>query len=390
MVLDGLKQKHVYRIMISIGGRTRNLQQTTMYAHAVKAAALSFPQIELDWNRQVTSIPEANENIFEIITWYEQPFDGNTPQLYSDEFGTVMTKDWIIDNYMGSCNSMYNKPFTITDGTHYMELTKLENNFNKPVYLNKLEELDYATPCWMTNGGNLPFDSPAWNTPLEYRCTYITVFHDAVTIDVSTKLSLNIYNGSTVGWSHSAINNWPSTGAWLIECAETSGSHTAFSVSVTGQSSGAWCNYLVLYGNPLNAVSWGAYSGTTTTVPIRPKHEIAVHYGGNSTLPYVASTPVVTYYFQDSIVTRGHNHWHDGTTNFPWESLHKVGVITGDVNTLVTKAPLYASSTPSATGGTCDRTIEVSGWYQHSSTNPSTDPWFWWDKSRKTWTYTYP
>jgi hypothetical protein len=276
------------------------------------------------------------------------------------------------------------------------------NAFNTQVHHVDTATLPYKTACWLSRSDyNGPYEPASTNPTNVWQCTYVTAYHDGPSLVNSTQISSNKFNGWTIAYHNSGIFNtygmyngspfdrqW-----WLTEVEEQSnGTHIAHAVEADAAGTGILLQaHPWAFANPYNDTVRGYFNPnyTYTSTYLRPKHEVALHFGGQGTTPMVASpTPFITYYFQDTLRNVGHGAWSNATP----PHLHEPsGVVNPNSTKLVPQIPLYKSSTESATGGTCNRTIvDENGWYQHSSKDPATDPWYWWDYGSYTWTKTYP
>lgn len=321
-------------------------------------------------------------------------FDANTAIVYKDAYGSPLTR-CDIDCY-ALCNQ-FSMTLASKEHSFHMDIPAGTNNvFNETVYPNTNYKLEYSTPCWLSRCDTTGPYEPT--NPLDnwWACTYITAYHDGVSILNSTNVSVNLYGGYTCQFNNSAI--YTGTGDpkpiwWLTEVAETAGTHhVAHAVNLQYPSYSSWiqCHPWII-NVPHNGSSRGISTPqyTYTSTYLRPKHEISVHYGGNGSLPYYAiTTPDVTYHYQDTIRTLGHNAFGNAPITHPhtaaaWSSSHYIPSTTK----LITCAPLYVSLTPNATGGTSDRTMASDGWYQHSSKNVVTDRWWYWHLGSATWTH---
>jgi hypothetical protein len=328
-------------------------------------------------------------------------FDSNTAVIYKDTYGSPLTR-CDVDCYI-LCNQF---TMTIASKSHpyFMTINPGSNNiFNQTVKSINDYRLQYATPCWLSRSDISGPYEPTVPTNNVWKCTYITAFHDGASILNSTNISINKYGGLTCRYNNSVLYNGTGTGDkqwWLTEVEEqANGTHIGHAVNLDVVSFSIYtqCNPWIINipkDDLIRGYSMPQYTYASTY--LRPKHEISVHPGGNGTSPFYAiPTPVVTYHFQDVVRTVGHFGFSDNKDNLGNATPHPHEGHGGSFGSsyyipsaskLITCAPLYVSSTPNATGGTSDRTIQASGWYQHSSKNVANDPWFWWDQSTYTWT----
>jgi len=324
---------------------------------------------------------------------YNGDFDSGTGVIYKDEYGSPLTRCNV--DCFSLCNQ-YSMTLASKNPLHsyHMEIPPYATHFNTIPTANSIYKLQYSTPCWLSRGDTVgPFEVPSPGYGVWY-CTYITAYHDGPSILNSTSISINPFGGLTARMNHSQLYEGTGKQWWLTEVAETGGTHHvghAVMLDSPSYSTFLQCNPWaspVPYQATSRGYSMPQYTYTSTF--IRPKLEISCNYGGTGNSPsYIVGTPVVTYHYQDAFRTLGHHAF----TGSPTGHLHESGLnpwqyYVPDTSRLTTCCPLYASSTPNATGGQSDRTMEASGWYQHSSKIQNVDPWFWWDQSTYTWTKT--
>jgi len=331
-------------------------------------------------------------------------FDANTAVIYSDSYGTPLERCDIVCS--GVCDK---RQITLASKSHPYEMTLpgFHSTFNKQVQPISNYRLPYKTACWLSRSDEYGPYEPSYPLDNWWKCTYITAYHDGTSILNSTNISTNLYGGQTVRENSSSLYNgnpakpiW-----WLTEVEEQSnGTHIGHAISPDTHSGQTLPQcYPWAYAVPLNDTVRG-YSipqYTYTSTYLRPKHEISCHYGGNGTWPFYAlPNPAVTYHFQDAFNTGGTvaysngadssggiiPHLHEKKGGYPTNSNWPNSYYVPSTSKLITCAPLYTSNTPNFTGGTSNRTMAASGWYQHSSKNAANDPFFYWDASSYTWT----
>lgn len=343
------------------------LYPTKFHASASKSMAISVSDDEpslVTWDCPNFNlyIPQAN-------------FDENVGMIYEDEHGTPMS---ISSPMFCNLNTNIFPEITLANAnsTYFMTTGDI---FNTTVYPFSSKALPYNTPCWLSTGWETEPTPPVSST--NYQCTYVTVYHDQPTIDLSSNISLDKYSNATLSMGNTTLlgNNYYFW--WLTEVTATVNGHKSYRFTPnTGASSVIFICQLWDHPWPYDG-DRGSYDQAWVYVPERPSHEIELSFKVNW-----GGTAINYYYFQDSIQTGGHNNYGTmtgGLGEFPHKAM--IGAITPDSSTLATNTAIYASTTPSSAGGTNLRPLATSGWYRLPSWTDS-NLFYYWDSSIGTWT----